>query len=93
MIALLAAGMAAQAMGFLAAADLVALGPELWDSFGLQSPEGLVGRILHTLTGYMDRPTATQAVACLATLLMIQRAARTVAGRQRRGEGRAAAAE
>lgn len=93
MIALLAAGMAAQSMTFLAAAGLVGLGPELWDSSALLSQDGLAGRILHTLVGYMDRPTATQAVAYGATLLAIQLAARTVTGRQRIAQRRTAAAE
>jgi len=91
MIALLAAGMAAQAMNFLAAADLVALGPELWDSSGLLRQDGVAGRILHTLVGYVDRPTATQAIAYMATLLLIQMAGRTVADRRRRTDLRAAA--
>ena len=93
MVALLAAGMAAQAMSFLAAADLVVLGPQLWDSSALLSQDGLAGRVLHTLVGYIDRPTAVQLTAYLATLLFIQLAGRAVVGRQRRALPQAAAAE
>lgn len=93
MIALLAAGMAAQAVSFLAAADLLALGPELWDTSALLSQNGIVGKILHTLVGYMDRPTAVQAAAYLATLLMLQATAMAVSRRQQQVASGAAAAE
>ncbi|MEQ8693809.1 MAG: FTR1 family protein [Gammaproteobacteria bacterium] len=82
MIALLAAGMAAQAMTFLAAADLLTLGPVLWDTSAVLRQSGLVGKILHTLIGYMDRPTEVHVVAYLATLLVIQLATWLVNRRQ-----------
>jgi len=71
MISLLAAGMAAQAMVFLNAADIVPLGETLWDTSGLLSQDSLAGKILHTLVGYMDRPTPTQLVAYVTTLALI----------------------
>src|SRR6266849_1116885 len=69
LIALLAAGMAAQAVQFLDAAGMVnVLGNRLWDSSGWLPQDGIVGRLLHTLVGYTDRPTELQLLAYLATL-------------------------
>jgi high-affinity iron transporter len=67
--ALLAAGMAAQAVQFLDAAGMIhVLGQRLWDSSGWLPQDGVVGRLLHTLVGYTDRPTELQLVAYLGTL-------------------------
>jgi high-affinity iron transporter len=72
LIALLAAGMAAQAAQFLDAAGLVnVLGQRLWDSSGWLPQDGIVGRLLHTLVGYTDRPTELQLLAYLATLAVM----------------------
>ena len=72
MIALLAAGMASQAVLFLAQADvLTALDVILWDTSSLLPDSGLLGRALHTLIGYSDRPTAMQLVVYVATLAVI----------------------
>ncbi len=69
MLAFLAAGMAAQAVAFLEQADaLTALGVVLWDSSWLLSDHSMVGRALHTLVGYSDRPTALEFLVYLATL-------------------------
>src|SRR4051794_10211711 len=69
MIAFLAAGMASQAVAFLAQADvLTALGNIVWDSSWLLSDSSIPGRALHTLIGYSDRPTAMQLVVYAATL-------------------------
>ncbi len=69
MLAFLAAGMAAQAIAFLEAANaLTALGAILWDSSWLLSDRSMLGRALHTLIGYSDQPTALQLVVYLATL-------------------------
>ncbi|WP_119273338.1 FTR1 family iron permease [Taklimakanibacter deserti] len=72
MIAFLAAGMAAQAVLFLEQAGVIdILGGTVWDSSGLLSETSIVGRVLHTLIGYSDQPTALQLVTYLATLLVI----------------------
>src|SRR6184192_3330470 len=56
LIALLAAGMAAQAVQFLDAAGTIdVLGQRLWDSSGWLPQDSIVGRLLHTLVGYTDR--------------------------------------
>jgi high-affinity iron transporter len=69
MIALLAAGMAAQAVGFLEQANMVtALGTVLWNSSGILSDSSLLGKVLRTLIGYNDQPTGMEVAVYLATL-------------------------
>lgn len=71
LIAFLAAGMAAQAMVYLSAAGVVTLGHELWDSSFLLSQNNVVGQVLHTLIGYVDRPRLLQVVVYIGTLVLI----------------------
>ncbi len=72
LIALLAAGMAAQAAGFLAQADLLpSLGQPLWDTSRVLSQNSIPGRVLQTLIGYADRPAGIQVLVYLMTLGMI----------------------
>jgi high-affinity iron transporter len=69
LIALLAAGMAAQAIAFLEQADiLTALDQTVWDTSWLLSDSSFLGKALHTLIGYVDQPTAMQVVVYAATL-------------------------
>ena len=69
LIELLAAGMAAQAVQYLDAAGMIdVLSRRLWDSSGWLPQDGIVGRLLHTLIGYTDRPTELQLIVYLATL-------------------------
>jgi len=69
LIALLAAGMAAQAVQFLTNAGLVvALDRTLWDTSWLLSEKSIFGRLLHTLIGYIDRPSEMQLLVYVATL-------------------------
>jgi high-affinity iron transporter len=69
LIALLAAGMAAQAIAFLEQANIVtALDETVWDTSWILSDSSFLGRALHTLIGYVDQPTAMQLVVYLATL-------------------------
>src|SRR5437868_184997 len=71
LIALLAAGMAAQAAAFLERANwLTALDNVVWDSGWLLSDSSIAGRALHTLIGYTDQPTAMELVVYLAILLV-----------------------
>jgi high-affinity iron transporter len=64
--------MAAQAVQYLDAAGLVdVLGRRLWDSSAWLPQDGVVGRLLHTLIGYTDRPTELQLIAYLATLAIM----------------------
>ena len=72
MVLLLAAGLAAQASGFLVQADLLpALGDQIWNTSFLLSEEGLVGKTLHTLVGYVARPAGVQIVAYVFVLAAI----------------------
>jgi high-affinity iron transporter len=70
LIALLAAGMAAQAAAFLERANwLTVLDNIVWDSGWLLPDTSIAGRALHTLIGYTDQPTAMQLIVYLAILL------------------------
>jgi high-affinity iron transporter len=72
LIALLAAGMAAQAVAFLQQANiLTAFGETVWDTSWILSDSSFAGRALHTLIGYVDQPTAMQLIAYAATLTVI----------------------
>jgi len=72
LIALLAAGMAAQAVQYLDAAGVVTvLSQQLWDTSWLLPQDSLIGRVLHTLIGYTDRPTELQLIVYLATLVVM----------------------
>lgn len=86
MLSLLAAGMAAQGIGFLIQADLLpAWGYRIWDSSAVLDEKGILGRALHALVGYTDRPTGLQIAvyaAVLLTLLLL-----SPAGRRHTGEG------
>jgi len=72
LIALLAAGMAAQAIAFLEQADiLTAFDQTVWDTSWILSDSSFLGRALHTLIGYVDQPTAMQLMVYAATLAVI----------------------
>jgi high-affinity iron transporter len=72
LIALLAAGMAAQAAGFLqASGHVAALADPVWDTSSILSENSIVGRVLQTLIGYTDRPSALQLLLYAATLATI----------------------
>jgi high-affinity iron transporter len=69
LIAFLAAGMAAQSVSYLEKAGLVeVLQNTVWNTSNLVSESGILGRILHTLIGYSDQPSALQLVIYLAVL-------------------------
>jgi high-affinity iron transporter len=72
LIALLAAGMAAQAIAFLEQANIVtALDQTVWDTSWILRDSSFLGRALHTLIGYVDQPTAMQVVVYALTLSVI----------------------
>ncbi|HZL31350.1 MAG TPA: FTR1 family protein [Pseudolabrys sp.] len=69
LIALLAAGMAAQSVQFLNNAGFAeVLGRTVWDTSWILSEGSLLGRLLHTLIGYIERPTELQLVVYIGTL-------------------------
>lgn len=69
MIALLTAGLLAQAVSFLEQAGIVnAFSGVLWDSSAIIAQDSVPGKILHTLVGYMDHPTGAELIAYLLSL-------------------------
>ena len=69
LIALLAAGMAAQSVQFLNNAGVVVVFDRtVWDTSWLLSDASLFGKLLHTLIGYTERPTELQLMTYIATL-------------------------
>lgn len=87
LILLLAAGMAAQGAGFLLQVGLLpSVGGALWDSSSLLSETSIVGRVLHTLIGYIAQPDGMQLIFYGATLaviaLLMRRAGRTPSARR-----------
>jgi high-affinity iron transporter len=88
LISLLAAGLAAQAVSFLQQGGWLEIWSNpVWDTSAILLQDSLVGRILHTLIGYMDQPTGMALVAYGATILVmlaLTQAAAAISGRQRR---------
>lgn len=72
LITLLAAGLAAQAVGLMQAAGNLPLWSEpAWDTSHILRQGSIVGRILHTLVGYLQRPTGLQVASYAATIIAI----------------------
>ncbi|NPU14144.1 iron permease [Bradyrhizobium sp. 83002] len=70
LITLLSAGMAAQAVVFLARANwLTWLDRVVWDSSALLPERGVAGRTLKALIGYTDQPTAMQLMVYVGVIL------------------------
>ena len=72
LIALLAAGMAAQSVQFLNNGGIfVVLDRTIWDTSWLLSEGSLFGRMLHALIGYTERPTELQLMVYIGTLFLM----------------------
>ena len=72
LLTLLAAGMAATAVNFLAQGGiLMAGGTVLWDTSDVLRDNSLVGQALHVLVGYTDRPTEAQLIAYVGVVVGI----------------------
>ncbi|WP_257167489.1 FTR1 family protein [Bradyrhizobium sp. SRS-191] len=70
LITLLSAGMAAQAVFFLARANwLTSFDQVMWDSSAVLPEKGLAGRTLKALVGYTDQPTAMQLAVYVGVIL------------------------
>ncbi len=81
LLSLMAAGMAAQAVGFLIQADLLpTLGARVWDTSMLLDEKTLLGRALHALAGYTDRPAGLQVLVYAGMLLTLLAAGRLLSG-------------
>src|SRR5262249_10426388 len=69
LIAVWAAGRAGEAAATLAGADLIPVwGEQIWDTSWLLQDSSLVGRALHALVGYSDRPVGVQLAAYVAVV-------------------------
>lgn len=67
---LLVAGMAAQAFGYLAAAGKVPeIIPVVWDTSKIVSENSFLGKIIHVLVGYTDRPSGVQLLVYFMTIV------------------------
>ena len=72
LISLLAAGLAAQAVHFLDLAGWVnVLGERMWNTSAWLPQDSIIGRMLQTLIGYNDQPTAMELVAYVGTLAVM----------------------
>lgn len=81
LITLLAAGLGAQAVDFLQQAGwLQAWSTPVWDTSWILSQDGLFGRLLHTLIGYIDRPTGMEIAAYLVVIAAMIGLARNARG-------------
>jgi high-affinity iron transporter len=70
LIALLAAGMASQAVQFLNSAGVVvALDNTVWDTSWLLSESTIFGHLVHTLIGYTERPSLMQLIVYIGVLV------------------------
>jgi high-affinity iron transporter len=85
LIALLAAGMAAQSVQFLNNAGFAeVLGRTVWDTSWVLSESSIFGKLLHTLIGYTERPTELQLVVYIGTLFAMYVLMRLAAYRPQR---------
>ena len=93
LITLLAAGLAAQAVVFLQQAGYVeTLTRTVWNSSAILSQDSLLGRLMHTLIGYSDRPNGAQLLVYLVTITVILSLMKLVRS-ARHAQKRAVAAE
>lgn len=82
LVLLLAAGLSANAAGFLNQAGLLpALIPQVWNTSAILSQGSWVGTLLHILIGYNARPMGIQLVFYAITLIVVYALMRLV-GRQ-----------
>ncbi|OYX82935.1 MAG: iron permease, partial [Azorhizobium sp. 35-67-5] len=85
LITLLAAGLAAQAVGILQDAGFIqSLADPLWNSTWLLADDSAVGRVLRTLVGYRAQPTGMQLIAYFATIAIILVLSQVVNARMKR---------
>ena len=93
-VLLLAAGLAASAAGFLVQAGLLpALVNQVWDTSGFLDVGSLLGRLLHVLVGYNDRPTGIELLFYVVTLVTILALMRIFGARSTRNARAQAAKE
>jgi high-affinity iron transporter len=71
LLILLACGMSAQIAGYLNAADMMPSFGQIWDSSALLSQDSIMGKILHAMLGYSERPSGIQLIFYAATFAII----------------------
>ncbi|MFG1332944.1 FTR1 family protein [Xanthobacter autotrophicus] len=82
-ITLLAAGLAAQAVGILQDSGFIqSLSDRLWNTNWLLADDSALGRVLRTLVGYRAEPTGMQLIAYLGTVATIVVLSAMVNGRR-----------
>ena len=69
LLALVGAGMCAQATRLLIQADWLAASGPLWDTSGLLPKQSTVGQLLYALVGYEATPTAAEVIAHAGSLM------------------------
>lgn len=85
LITLLAAGLAAQAAKFLQQGGVISIfQKKLWDTSGILSDSSIVGKALHVLVGYTDRPNGLQLLVYVLTCAVITLLMKRVAKRNAR---------
>lgn len=85
LVLLLAAGLAANAAGYLNQAGLVpAVSQQVWDSAWLLRQDSWLGTLLHILVGYNDRPMGIQVMFYAATLISVYSLMRWFGGNRNR---------
>jgi high-affinity iron transporter len=62
---------------------LPTLGDEVWDTSSILRDDSIVGRALHALIGYSDRPPGIQVLAFLVTLAALITLSRLVGQKPR----------
>lgn len=72
LITLLAAGLSAQAIQYIQQAGFLrVMTRRLWDSNWLLDERGIVGQMMHTLVGYVARPSGAQLLVYVTTVVVI----------------------
>lgn len=90
LITLLAAGLAAQAVGLLQSAGYLNVwSQQIWDTSHILRQSSILGRILHTLVGYLQRPTGLEFAAYGTTIIAIVIAMQWVERTHKRGSATA----
>ncbi|MSQ98227.1 MAG: hypothetical protein EXR85_02860 [Xanthomonadales bacterium] len=72
LILVLAAGLAAQAAGYLVqAGHIPSLREPIWDTTAVLSESSILGQLLHSLMGYSTRPSGMQIIFWVTTFVLI----------------------
>jgi high-affinity iron transporter len=72
LILVLAAGLAAQAAGYLVqAGHIPALREPIWDTSAVLSESSILGQLLHSMMGYSARPSGMQIIFWVTTFILI----------------------